>query len=63
LADRFKTVAAANTHCPGSSVVWSTLSKSKSFHVSGSRFYGTTKHGSYVCKSDALAFGFHQARS
>lgn len=61
--DIFKTVAEASAHCPASTVVWSTLSKSRSFHLSGSRYYGTTKHGAYVCKSDALAFGFHQARS
>jgi hypothetical protein len=63
LSDRFKTAAAASAHCPGGTVVWSSLSKSKSFHLSGSRYYGTTKHGAYVCKSDALQFGFHQARS
>jgi hypothetical protein len=62
-ADEFSTVALASGHCPGDVVVWSSLAKSKSFHLSGSRWYGTTKHGAYVCEKDALAYGFHQARS
>jgi hypothetical protein len=59
----FVTVAAAAAHCPADTVVWSSLSKSHSFHLSGSHYYGKTKHGAYVCKGDALAAGFHQAKS
>ena len=59
----FSSVTDAAAHCPESTVVWSTLSKSHSFHSAGSRYYGKTKHGAYVCKSDALAAGFHQAKS
>lgn len=59
----FTSAAAAVAHCPNDVVVWSTLSRSHSFHLSGSRYYGTTKHGAYVCKGDALAAGFHQAKS
>lgn len=62
-SDEFSTVAAATAHCPNSEVVWSSLNKSHSFHTSSSRYYGKTKHGAYVCKSDALAAGFHQAKS
>jgi hypothetical protein len=61
--EEFTTLAAANAHCPGSEVVWSSLGKGRSFHTSGSRYYGKTKHGAYVCKSDALTAGFHQAKS
>lgn len=63
LGDRFKTAAAATAHCPGDTVVWSTFSKSKSFHLAGSKHYGTTKHGGYVCEHDALAFGYHAAKN
>ncbi len=63
LSDRFKTVADANAHCPDSAVVWSTLAKAKVFHLSGSRWYGKTKHGAYICKSDALAYGFRPAKN
>ena len=59
----FTTTQAAAAHCPTDTVVWSTLSKSHSFHVSDSRYFGKTKHGAYVCKGDALAAGFHQAKS
>jgi len=59
----FSTTAAATEHCPGGVVMWSTLSKSHSFHVSSSRYFGKTKHGAYVCEGDALAAGFHQAKS
>ena len=59
----FTSLAGATAHCPNSPVVWSTLSKSHSFHTSGSRYFGKTKHGAYVCKDDALAAGFHQAKS
>ncbi len=60
--EQFKTAAAAAAHCPGDVVVWSTLSKSGSYHLSGSRYYGKTKHGAYVCEKDAKAAGFHQSK-
>jgi len=59
----FKTTAAAQAHCPGDLVVWSTLTKSKAYHLAASRYYGKTKHGAYVCEKDANAAGFHQAKS
>lgn len=62
-ADEFSTASAAAAHCPNSVVVWSSLSKSHNFHLSSSRWFGKTKHGAYVCQSDALAAGFHQAKS
>ena len=62
-ADEFSTTAAAAGHCASGVVVWSTLAKSRSFHTSGSRYFGKTKHGAYMCEGDALAAGFHQAKS
>jgi hypothetical protein len=62
-AAEFKTVAAAQAHCPGGAVVWSTLAKSHVYHLSSSRYFGKTKHGAYVCQSDANAAGFHAAKS
>lgn len=59
----FTTQAAAAAHCPHDSVEWSSLNKSRSFHASGSRYFGKTKHGAYMCKADLLAAGFHQAKS
>ncbi len=62
-AEEFSTAAAAAAHCPGDVVVWSTFTKSKAFHLAASRYYGKTKHGAYVCEKDALAAGFHAAKS
>jgi len=61
--EEFTSVALAQAHCSGDTVVWSTLSKSKSFHVSTSKYYGKTKHGAYVCEKDALSAGFHASKS
>jgi hypothetical protein len=61
-ADAFKSVKLAAAHCPGDTVVWSTLSKSKSYHLAASRYYGKTKHGAYVCEKDATAAGFHASK-
>jgi hypothetical protein len=62
-ADEFKTVAEATAHCPSDTVVWSSLSKSKAYHLSSSKLFGKTKHGAYVCKGDADSFGFHAAKN
>ena len=61
--EEFKSVDAAKAHCPGDTVVWSTLSKSKSYHNATSKYYGKTKHGAYVCEKDATAAGFHPAKT
>jgi hypothetical protein len=61
--EEFKTAAAATAHCPSDTVVWSTLSKSKSYHLSSSKYFGKTKHGAYVCEKDATAAGFHAAKT
>ncbi len=61
-AEAFKTVPLAAAHCPGDKVVWSTLSKSKSYHLAASRYYGKTKKGAYVCEKDATAAGFHASK-
>lgn len=60
--DKFSTAAAAAAHCPGDTVVWSTLSKYKVFHLSNSKYYGKTRHGAYVCEKDAVAAGYHASK-
>jgi|GEM_PF-3491588 hypothetical protein len=62
-AGEFKSEAEAAAHCPNDTVVWSSLTKSKSFHTSDSKMFGKTKHGAYVCKADAVAAGLHQAKN
>jgi hypothetical protein len=61
-SDEFSTVALATTHCPGDTVVWSSLSTSHSYHLASSKLYGKTKRGAYVCKADATSAGFHLAK-
>ncbi len=61
-SDRFSTAAAAAQHCPGDSVVWSSLSHAKVFHLSGSKYYGKTSHGAYLCEKEAEAAGYRAAK-
>jgi hypothetical protein len=61
-SERFSSAAAAAQHCPGDTVVWSTFSKSKVFHLSSSKYYGKTRHGAFACEKDALAAGYHASK-
>ncbi len=58
----FGTEAEAHAHCPADKLVWANLT-SKAYHLSGNRYYGSgkTKHGAYMCQTDADANGFHKA--
>lgn len=62
MSDKFKTVAAAAEHCPSDTVVWSSFSSSRVFHLAASKYYGKTKHGAYVCEKDAVAYGYHASK-
>lgn len=61
-ANQFATEGQAKARCPSGTVVWVNL-KSKIFHFSGSRNYGNTKQGAYICESDATASGFRAAEN
>ena len=54
-ADQFRSEAEAKAHCSGN-VVWLNT-KSKIYHFSGSRDYGKTKNGAYMCQPDADRVG------
>ncbi len=41
----------AKAHCPGETVVWANT-RSKIYHFAGSRSYGNTKNGAYMCEKD-----------
>ncbi|MGH7043981.1 MAG: hypothetical protein ACREFY_17905 [Acetobacteraceae bacterium] len=58
----YKTEAEAKTGCTGDTVVWRARG-SKVFHTSGSKYFGKTKHGSFVCAKAATAKGLHAAKS
>ncbi len=61
-SDKFKTTALAAAHCPNDVVVWSSFSSSHVYHTEGSKYYGKTKHGAFVCEKDAAAFGYHASK-
>jgi hypothetical protein len=52
----FDTEAAAQGHCPSDSVVWLNTN-SHVYHLKGKPYYGRTKSGAYVCKTEADAAG------
>lgn len=56
---RFSTVAAAQDHCPGDTIVWSDgMHKTYKVVQSGS---AKTGHGFYACKMEADTAGFTEA--
>ena len=62
-AGQFASEAEAKGRC-GNNVVWvNTKGKSHTYHYAGSRWYGTTKQGAYMCEADAGAAGYHASKS
>jgi hypothetical protein len=61
-AGEFATEAQARAHCPGESVVWANT-RSKVYHRPGSRSYGNTKRGAYMCEKDTASAGIRSAKN
>jgi hypothetical protein len=61
-ANEFSTEAEAKGRCPSDTVVWVSL-PSRIFHFSGTRYYGNTKHGAYMCEGDTAAAGMRGAKN
>jgi hypothetical protein len=55
-ANQFPAEASAKARCPGASVVW-VNTKSRIYHFAGTKNYGSTKDGAYMCETDATAEG------
>ncbi len=51
---QFADEAAAKARCPSDTVVWVNL-PSKVYHFAGTRSYGATKRGAYMCEKEAIA--------
>ena len=61
-ANEYTTDAQAKAKCPGDTVVWVNL-KSNIYHFAGTKDYGTTKEGAYMCEADAKAAGDRAAKN
>jgi hypothetical protein len=61
-ANEFSTEAQAKARCPSDIVVWVNLT-SKIYHFSGTKNYGNTKHGAYMCERDTAAAGMRAAKN
>ncbi len=53
-AGQFADEASAKGRCPSDTVVWVNL-PSKVYHFAGTKSYGTTKRGAYMCEKEAIA--------
>jgi hypothetical protein len=61
-ANQFSTEAEAKARCPSDTVVWVNLS-SKIYHFSGSKSYGTTRNGAYMCEKETAGEGMRAAKN
>ena len=61
-AGEFTAEAEAKARCPSDTVVW-VNTKSHIYHYAGTRSYGTTKQGAYMCEADATAAGDRASKS
>jgi hypothetical protein len=61
-AGEYTTELAARARCPSDTVVWANT-PSRIYHYSGTRYYGQTRRGAYMCEADARAAGYRATRS
>jgi len=61
-AGQFTTEAQAKSQCPADTVVWVNLN-SKIYHFSGTKDYGNTKEGAYMCERNTTTAGFRAAKN
>lgn len=52
----------AQQHCPKDIVVWLNL-QTGIYHLKGERWYGNTRYGAYVCKTEADQTGDRETRN
>ena len=60
--DQYGSEAEARAACANDPIVWVNL-RSKVYHEFGSRNYGATKAGAYMCQKDTMAAGFHAPKA
>ena len=55
-ANQFASEAAARSNCGADTVVWVNM-RSHRYHSAGSRGYGSTEHGAFMCRAQAKRTG------
>lgn len=60
-AGEYATELRARGQCPSDTVVWANTS-SRIYHYSGTRYYGHTRRGAYMCEAQARAAGYRASR-
>ena len=61
-AGDYATELQARAQCPSDTVVWANIS-TRVYHYSGTRYYGHTRRGAYMCEAQARADGYRASRS
>lgn len=61
-AGEYSTEAEAKAQCPQDTVVWANK-RSRIYHYAGSRNYGSTKSGAYMCEHDTAVAGIRAAKN
>ena len=56
----YQTSAEATRHCPSDLVVW-VNTPTRIYHYPGTRWYGRTKQGAFVCEKEAKQAGMRPA--
>ncbi len=60
-AQLFQFEQQAKLHCPDDIVVWVNL-PTGIYNLPGERWYGSTRHGSFVCRAEGEQAGFRPSR-
>jgi hypothetical protein len=61
-AGEYTTELAARARCPSDTVVWANT-PTRIYHYSGTRYFGHTRNGAYMCEADARTAGYRASRS
>ena len=61
-ANQYASEGDAKGRCSSDTVVWVNL-ESKVYHYAGSKSYGTTKKGAYMCEKDTAGGGYRAAKN
>ena len=61
-AGEYTTELAARARCPSDTIVWANM-PTRIYHYSGTRYFGHTRNGAYICEADARAAGYRAAKN